>query len=160
MRPSLRPAAKADLAFMMQLYASTRAAELALVPWDGATKRSFVEHQFTAQDLHYRRQHPDARFDVVEVDGERAGRLVVDRRDEAIHIVDIALLPEFRGRGIGTLLLRSLLEEADTRGVKASMTSERTNAALRLYRRLGFVPIADDGVYLTLERPPAAESAA
>jgi ribosomal protein S18 acetylase RimI-like enzyme len=155
----LRTATEADLAFLRQLYATTRT-ELSVVPWDEATKRSFVEHQFAAQDAGYRHQHPDARFDVVEVDGEPAGRLIVDRREDAIHIVDIALLPEFRGRGIGTQLLRSLIEEAAMRRRKASIMSERTNAALRLYLRLGFTPVADDGVYLTLERRPVDERAA
>ena len=57
--------------------------------------------QFDAQDTEYRRANPDGSFDVIEVDGRPAGRLYVDRRPGDLRIVDIALLPEFRGRGIG-----------------------------------------------------------
>ena len=78
-----------------------------MVDWDEPTKRAFVEHQFTAQDEHYRSNYPGATLDVIEVDGERAGRLYVHRGTGDIRIMDIAVAPEFRGRGLGTELLRS-----------------------------------------------------
>jgi ribosomal protein S18 acetylase RimI-like enzyme len=137
------------------VYASTREEELALVPWDAATKDAFVRMQFAAQDSYYRQQFPDTSFDVVTVDGVPAGRLYVDRREAEIRIIDIALLPEHRGHGIGTALLAPILEEADESGKTVSIHVEHNNPARRLYDRLGFVELEEQGVYLLLERRPA-----
>jgi ribosomal protein S18 acetylase RimI-like enzyme len=137
------------------VYASTRAEELAVVPWDDAQKEAFLRSQFEAQDAWYREHYADASFDVILVDGQPAGRLYVLRRDAEIRIVDIALLPEYRGNGIGTTLLRDLLAEADAAGKRVTIHVERFNPALRLYERLGFCIAEDKGVYLFLERPPA-----
>jgi ribosomal protein S18 acetylase RimI-like enzyme len=112
--------------------------------------------QFSAQDRWYHEQMPQASYQLVLVDGERAGRLYVDRREDEIRIVDISLLPEHRGRGLGTTLLRELLAEADEAAKRITIHVERFNPALRLYERLGFAQIEDRGVYLLLERPPAS----
>jgi ribosomal protein S18 acetylase RimI-like enzyme len=138
------------------VYASTRTEELAVVPWDDARKDSFLRMQFEAQDRWYREQMPDARYDVVLVEGAPAGRLYVDRRDNEVRIVDIALLPEHRSQGIGTSLLGELLREADAAGKSVTIHVERLNPALRLYERLGFSVAEDKGVYLFLERRPQA----
>ena len=153
----LRAVADADRAFLIDLYASTREEELAHVAWDDATKRAFIEHQFSGQDAHYRANYPGAALDVIEVDGERAGRLYVFRGKSDIRIMDIALLPAFRGRGIGTELLRSLMAEADASGRKLSVHVEANNPARTLYQRLGFAPVGEHGVYLLLERPANGE---
>jgi ribosomal protein S18 acetylase RimI-like enzyme len=137
------------------VYASTRAEELAAVPWEDATKEAFLRMQFSAQDVYYREQMPDASYQVVLVDGERAGRLYVDRREDEIRIVDIAFLPEHRGQGLGTTLLRALLTEADEAGKRVTIHVERFNPARRLYDRLGFVQVKEEGIYLLLERPAA-----
>jgi ribosomal protein S18 acetylase RimI-like enzyme len=125
------------------------------VDWDEATKREFVEHQFGAQDTHYRANYPGATLDVIEVDGERAGRLYVHRGASDIRIMDIALAPAFRGHGIGTQLLRELMAEADTSGRKLSIHVEMNNPARSLYARLGFEPAGEHGVYVLMERPPS-----
>jgi GNAT superfamily N-acetyltransferase len=140
--------------FLYTVYASTRAEELAVVPWDDAQKDSFLRMQFEAQDRWYREQMPGASFDVVLVEGEPAGRLYVDRRDDEIRIVDIALLPEHRGHGVGTSLLGELLSEADAAGKRVTIHVERLNPAMQLYERLGFSVAEDKGVYLFLERRP------
>ena len=59
--------------------------------------------------------------------------------------MDIALLPEYRGRGIGTALLEELLVEADATGRRVTIHVERFNPARRLYERLGFVEAGDPG---------------
>src|SRR3954451_10362612 len=99
---------------------------------------------------------PDASFDVVLVEDEPVGRLYVDRREDEIRIVDIALLPEYRNRGIGSGLLGDLIAEADRVQKPLTIHVERFNRALRFYQRLGFHEIADRGVYLLLERRPVA----
>jgi len=149
----LRPASSADRPFLAQVYATTRAEELALVPWTEEQKARFVAHQFEAQDAHYRTHYGDGTFDVIEVDGEPAGRLYVHRGPSEIRIVDITLAPAFRGRGLGTRLLRALIDEAEDRGCKLSIHVEMNNPAQRLYERLGFRPAGEHGVYRLMERP-------
>ena len=152
----LRPVADADRAFLVELYASTREEELAQVEWDTGAKRAFLEQQFSAQDAHYRANYSGATLDVIEVDGEPAGRLYVHRGPSDIRIMDIALAPEFRGRGIGTSLLRELIAEADESGRKLSIHVEMNNPARSLYDRVGFRPAGEHGVYVLMERPPTA----
>jgi ribosomal protein S18 acetylase RimI-like enzyme len=144
----LRPVTDADRPFLLELYAGVRAPELALVPWDDATKRAFVAQQFAAQDAHYRAHYPGATLDVVEVAGAPAGRLYVHRDERDVRIMDIALAPEHRGRGIGTALLRALIAEAGARTL--SIHVEAGNPARRLYERLGFRPAGEHGVYVLL----------
>jgi ribosomal protein S18 acetylase RimI-like enzyme len=148
----LRPVVDDDRAFLVALYGSVREPELAHLPWDDATKGAFVEQQFAAQDEHYRTNYPGATLDVVEVGGERAGRLYVHRGPSDIRIMDIAIAPAFRGRGIGTRLLRALIEEAESSGRKLSIHVEMNNPAKRLYERLGFEPAGEHGVYVLMER--------
>ena len=152
--PQLRPVTAGDRAFLVDLYASVREPELAHVPWDDATRRAFVEQQFAAQDAHYREHYPGATLDLIEIDGEPAGRLYVYRGAGDIRIMDIALAPAYRGRGIGGRLLRSLIAEAQASGRVLSIHVEMDNPARRLYERLGFSPAAEHGVYLLLERAP------
>ena len=122
--------------------------------WDDAQKEIFLRAQFDAQDAWYREAYAQASFDVIFADGEPAGRLYVHRGPSEIRIVDIALVPEHRGGGIGTLLLEELAAEADAAGKSLTIHVERMNPALRLYERLGFSLAEDKGVYLFLERPP------
>jgi ribosomal protein S18 acetylase RimI-like enzyme len=151
----LRPVEEADRPFLVDLYGSTREEELAPTGWDDAQKRAFIEQQFGAQDAHYRQNYPGATLDLIEVDGARAGRLYVFRGKSDIRIMDIALAPPFRGRGIGTQLLRSLIDEADSSGRKLSIHVEYNNPARSLYDRLGFKPVDEHGIYVLMERPPS-----
>ena len=151
----LCPAGPQDMELLFRVYASTRAEELSVVAWDDAQKETFLRAQFDAQDRWYREHYHRASFDVVLVGGEPSGRLYVHRGESEIRIVDIALLPEHRGCGVGTALLRGLLRESDATGKRVSIHVERFNPALRLYERLGFAVAEDKGVYLLLERLPA-----
>ena len=126
------------------------------MPWDDAQKDAFLRMQFDAQDAWWQENYADASFDVILVEGEPAGRLYVHRGPSEIRIVDIALLPEHRGNGIGTRLLEELLAEGDAEAKSVTIHVERMNPALRLYERLGFSLVEDKGVYLFLERPPRA----
>jgi ribosomal protein S18 acetylase RimI-like enzyme len=150
----LRPAEPHDAELLFHVYASTRTEELAVMPWDDAQKVVFLRAQFVAQDRWYREHYGGASFDVVVVDDEPCGRLYVFRGESEIRIVDIALLPQHRGQGVGTSLLRNLLEEADAAGQRVTIHVERFNPALRLYERLGFTVAEDRGVYVLLERSP------
>jgi ribosomal protein S18 acetylase RimI-like enzyme len=149
---ALRPVEPGDGELLFSVYASTRADELAAVPWKDREKEAFLRAQFDAQDRWYREHYAGASFDVVLIGGEPGGRLYVYRGAAELRIVDIALLPERRGRGVGTALLRDLIAEADAAGKRVTIHVERFNPALRLYERLGFEVAEDKGVYLLLER--------
>lgn len=155
---TLRPAANEDRSFMLSVYASVREPELEASGLPREQWAPFVEQQFQAQSHAYA-SYRDTSFEVVLVDGEPAGRLIVARWPEELRVVDIALLPEFRGRGIGGALMREVIEEAEQRGVKTSIHVERFNPAQHLYTRLGFRMVSETGVYLLLERPAAAAQA-
>lgn len=155
---SLRPIGEHDLDFLQRVYASTRAEELALVDWNDAQKASFLRMQFEAQHTHYKEHFPKARFDIIEVKGDPVGRLYVDRRPDEIRIIDIALLPEWRNRGAGSALLRSLLDEAGGEGKAVRIHVEQNNPAMQLYLRLGFTELEDQGVYRLMEWRPSEET--
>ena len=151
LRVVLRPAMDADLDFLARVFASTRERELAMLPPGDEGRSGFVAQQFAAQRAHLAAHYPDATCDVILVDGEPSGRLVVARWDEEIRILDIALLPHHRGRGVGERLLRDVLEEGAERGAKVTIRVEHSNPARRLYERLGFVPVSHDAIGLEME---------
>jgi ribosomal protein S18 acetylase RimI-like enzyme len=151
---TLRAVSSSDRDFLLLVYASTREEELAPLPWTDDERAAFIEHQFDAQDRHYREHYADAAFEVIEADGVPVGRLYVARWADEIRIMDVALLREHRGAGIGTQLIRDLLEQGSRTGKRVSIHVEKNNPALRLYTRLGFSPIADRGVYLLMEATP------
>jgi ribosomal protein S18 acetylase RimI-like enzyme len=146
----LRPITPADDAFLARVYASSRAEELAITGWPEELKADFCRRQFDAQSAYYAENYPGASFQIIERDGWPAGRLYVARWEKEIRIVDITLLPEIRGSGIGTGLLRELQNEAREAGKSLTIHVERFNRALTLYERLGFQQIEDKGVYLLM----------
>lgn len=147
----LRPAVAEDEAFVRRVYASTRASELEQLPWSADQKAAFCDMQFTAQDTHYRANYATAEYFVIEREGVPVGRLYVDRQEDEIHVIDIALLPEHRGLGIGTGLLGELMDEAAAAGKKVTIYVEKFNPALSLYQRLGYQQVKEVGIYLLME---------
>jgi ribosomal protein S18 acetylase RimI-like enzyme len=147
----LRAAREEDEAFLLDVYASTRADELAQVGWPEDAKAAFVASQHAAQSAHYRGGYPDAAFDVIVVDGVPVGRLYVSRGRDEIRVMDLALLPAWRGRGVGSALLRDLAAEARTSGKKLTVHVEKLNRARELYERIGFVEADDVGTHVLLE---------
>ncbi len=151
-KPILRKAGEDDLEFLLRVYSCNRAEELAHVDWDDDRKSAFLKMQFDAQHRYYAENYRGADFQIVVVDGQPAGRLYLHRRPGEIRIVDITLLPEYRRAGIGSSLLRTILEEGERTGRRVTIHVERFNPALRLYQRLGFRIVEDRGVYYFMER--------
>jgi ribosomal protein S18 acetylase RimI-like enzyme len=110
--------------------------------------------QFNAQHQFYQEQFSKAEFLIILSDGRPAGRLYLDRREDEIRIVDIALLPEYRGSGMGTSILKDVLAEGKEKNLPVRIHVERYNRALSLYNRLGFIRIGDNGVYYLMEWSP------
>ena len=149
---TLRPVQPKDEAFLLSIYASTRAEELALVPWNDEQREQFLRMQFAAQQQHYQTHYPDATHDLILLDERPIGRLYVDRGDAAeIRVLDLTLLPEARGRGVGTPLLRQLQAEAAATQRRLSIYLELNNRARSLFERLGFAQIEEKGFHLLYE---------
>lgn len=156
---AFRPAGDADLPFLEAVYASTRAEELAGIGWREEEKRAFVAMQFRAQHAHYQKYYPKADWLIVLHENVPAGRLYLERWPSQHRIIDITLLPEHRGRGLGTALLHDLTEEAASVGKAVSIHVEKFNPAMRLYCRLGFVREEDKGVYDLMRWTPQPNTA-
>jgi GNAT superfamily N-acetyltransferase len=144
---TFRPITDADLPFLARVYASTRMEELAVTDWSDAQKAAFLQSQFDAQHFHYQKHFVGSDFLIVERAGTPVGRLYLARWTSEHRIVDISLLPEHRGGGIGSALLRDLLDEAARAGKAVTIHVEKFNPAMNLYRRLGFVAAGEEGAY-------------
>ena len=156
---TLRVAQEDDLPLLRRVYASTRQAELASVDWDEAQRAWFLGMQFDLQARAFAQANPEADWQVVVCDGQPSGRLIVDRCSHSIRLVDIALLPDYRSAGIGSELLRRLLEEATAAGKPVVLHVARSNPAGALYQQLGFVVSARDDVYLEMQWRPRGGAA-
>jgi GNAT superfamily N-acetyltransferase len=144
---SLRPVADADRPFLERLYRLVRWEEFAPTGWPDATKTAFLAQQFDFQRRQYEQVYGGAEFHLIVQGDEPIGRIYVDRTGRDLALIEISLLPEWRGRGIGAALLEQLQQEVGA-GLRDRVSLQVTpeNPARRLYQRMGFV-----------ERPPASE---
>jgi GNAT superfamily N-acetyltransferase len=145
-RITTRPETAEDETFLRRLNIAVRWNEFAALPIPPAEKVALLQQQYDARRTGYRGEFPDADFHVVERDGVPVGRFYVDRRPDMHHLVDIAILPDHTGQGIGTALLEKMLAEAARAGVGAILRVDHFNPAKRLYLRAGFVEIEDLGL--------------
>ena len=139
---------------MRQLYGSTREEEMKQFPFDEHQKKAFLDQQFAAQYQHYQLHYPTCERNIIEKDGKPIGRFWVDEWRDQIRLVDIALMPEARGSGVGTMLVREVLERGRKGGKPVTIHVEGYNPALRLYERLGFVKVDTNGVYYLMKWTP------
>ncbi len=158
---ALRPVTEEDGEFLYTVYASSREEELAQVEWPEGMKEAFVRMQLDAQRQEYEQRFPGAEYAVVLVDGRPAGRIWIARSSEEIHLLDIALLPEFQNAGVGTVLLTRLIDEAQRTGLPLRHCVFVLNTeAMRFYERLGFVVTDESGeAYKYMEWNPSAAGA-
>lgn len=154
MQVALRVADASDDSFLQDVYASTRAEEMAIVPWTAEQKLAFVQMQYRAQRQSYQNQYPQAQTYIVEQGSQPVGRMIVDRSERTILLMDIALLSEHRNHGLGTRLVQELLDEADRAQRPVRLHVEDFNPAMSLYLRLGFVKTGEAGIYSEMTRQP------
>jgi ribosomal protein S18 acetylase RimI-like enzyme len=154
-KSTLRPARTEDQDFLFKLYASTRAQEIAAFGWPAAQQEAFLRMQFMAQQSGYESAYPQSEHNVVELDGSPIGRLMIYREKDSVRLVDIALLAEYRGQGIGAELIGVLIEQCTRDGATLRLQVLQTNPARRLYERLGFTRTGEDAMYIDMERRPS-----
>jgi ribosomal protein S18 acetylase RimI-like enzyme len=151
----LEPASPADESFIYATFASTRTEELSPTGWSDEQKEQFLRMQFEAQRQSYLRDLPEAEYTVIRCGSAAVGRLIVERTPSEIHIVDIALLTQFRKQGIGSILMRRMLGEAEQTGKSVRLFVEKFNPALRWYERMGFEVVSTGPMYLEMIWRPA-----
>jgi ribosomal protein S18 acetylase RimI-like enzyme len=151
---SLRAYCPNDQDFLFQLYAGTRLHEIAGFGWPPAQQEAFLRMQFNAQQRWYDSAYVGAEQQIVERDGKPIGRVLVLKKDDSWLLVDISLLAEHRGQGIGGRLVNDLIEECSRHGMTLKLQVLQTNPALRLYERLGFTRTGEDQMYIQMERRP------
>jgi ribosomal protein S18 acetylase RimI-like enzyme len=157
MKISLRACGPEDEAFLYQVYASTRADEMALSGWNEEQRDAFLKMQFNAQQRAYAWQFREAEHSIILVDEEMAGRLIVTRTSAEIRLTDITLLPAYRNKGAGTLLVKELQGQAREANLPLRLRVLKTNtAAKRLYERLGFSQTDGSDTHWTMEWTPMA----
>jgi RimJ/RimL family protein N-acetyltransferase len=153
----LRPEREDDRDFRYRLFCDSRQPEFALLA--PAAFEQVMTQQFHAQILSYLGRFPQARFDIIELCGEPIGRIVVDRPGAVLHLADQAIVPRWRGRGVGTAIVRALMDEAQAAGVPVRVEgASESDPSLRLYLRLGFVPVETVPLYARLEWRPTADA--
>lgn len=153
---SVRPATPADEPFLLKLFATTRADELSLMNGDENQKQAFVAMQFRAQSGQYAMNYPKAAHSIILWNDEPIGRLLLNRGELELTLVDIALLPAYRGTGIGSRLIQDILKEAISAAKPVRLHVFYLSAAKRLYERLGFSRIGEDAPYLEMMWVPPA----
>jgi GNAT superfamily N-acetyltransferase len=151
---SYRVSSEADLPFVSAVYASTRAEEVASSGWPAELQQQFLAHQADAQHRHYQRHYPDAEWLIIQRSGKPIGRLYLEEWPSQIRLIDISLLPEGRGEGVGGAILLDLQDAAAGAGKPLTIHVERNNPAMRLYLRLGFAKVEEHGVYDLMEWRP------
>lgn len=148
---NLRSVTADDADFLFSVYASTRADEMERVDWTAEQQEAFLRMQFRAQSQFYIENYPGAEFQVIMQNGQPIGRLYIHKRENEFRIMDIALLPEFRGQGTGSILLQDILKQGQSLGLPVTIHVEQFNPAMHLYERMGFCLKEDKGVYLLME---------
>ena len=154
-----RPMTDDDLPFVAELYASTRAEEVAATGWPPEVQSAFLRQQHEAQHRHYQAHYPAAEWLIVEQAGQAVGRLYLAAWDDSIRVIDISLVAASRGSGLGGAIMSDVIEQARGRSGSVSIHVEKNNPARRLYRRLGFALVADKGVYDLMEWREAGPAA-
>jgi GNAT superfamily N-acetyltransferase len=151
MQISRRPLTLDDEPFINRLIEEVAADELGARLWPDAVRVSLLDIQYRARRRGFHDALPDATEQIIQRDGEAAGRLVTARDAESIRVVDSALLPQARGQGLGTACIRDLQAEAERTGHPLRLSVVRMNAAARLYERLGFRVTGGDQIRYAME---------
>ena len=157
----LRPEEPGDQAFRFRLFCDSRLPEWNRVYLEPAVREAIMRQQFEAQTETYAQRFPRARFDIIELAGEPIGRIVVNRPGTWVHIVDHAIVPSLRNRGLGTAIMRALMDEAAAAGLPVRLkVADANDPSLKLYVRLGFTPIETAPFYIELEWTAPANAGA
>jgi ribosomal protein S18 acetylase RimI-like enzyme len=150
MEITLRPTKETDAPFLRQLFESWKADDFGLTKLDPVSFAMLIDIQWLAHSRSGAATRPGAESRIVVVDGQDAGHLVVERSPGLIHLSEIALLPDWRNRGLGQILVKQLQDEARASGAEIRLHVARHNPAQRFYGRLNFTPVENHGAQLPM----------
>lgn len=151
----LTPVSSSDEPFLVELYASTRAEEMALVPWSGERKQAFLQMQFEAQNSYYRERYPNASFDLIKFNDSPVGRLYIAELADEIRIIDLTFLPAHFDPQVFETLIEEILQKAAQVGKPVRTFLENYNPQTEIFVRLGFRKIGEHGIYFLWQRDSA-----
>jgi ribosomal protein S18 acetylase RimI-like enzyme len=153
----LRPESGPDEPFLRRLIVETIAGELGALQWPEPMRSHLLGIQYTARRQSHRTNFPEGASYIIDADGTDAGWIVVTALPQQIQLVEIMVLQELRGRGIGTAAIRQVLASAAAAAKPVRLSVNVTNhAAIGLYQRLGFHRIDGDEVQHIMECPSQA----
>jgi ribosomal protein S18 acetylase RimI-like enzyme len=137
-----RPATDADREFARQVHHQAY--------------RDVIEQQFGPwceedQDRFFAGDWRDAQFEIILADGQPCGYACIEDRDEDLHVRELVILPAYQNRGIGSTLLREVVERARQRRVPVHLGTFHKNRAVALYRRLGFREIGQTDIHILMQ---------
>lgn len=158
MKITLKPLLPSDMEFIKHVYKSTRTKELATMRATEEQKNQFLDFQFKAQHAHYLSTFKGIKLNIINFNKNNIGRLYIWESDQEIRLVDISLLPKFRSKGIGSKLLKSIIEESNSRNKILNLHVLQTNRALKLYQRLGFQITEKKGSHYFMEHTCATKA--
>lgn len=151
---NLKPITEEDKAFLCQVYISSREDEMGIKDWQEKERTEFLESQFNMQHTYYMKSYQNPSFDIVLMGNTAIGRLYVERTAEEIRVIDISLLKEYRGLGVGTQLFNSLIKESENKNMNLTLHVEYYNFAKQWYEKIGFKQCGENGVYVFMIRSP------
>jgi len=152
---AVRPALPQDEIFLYELYSAVRAPEFALAPISATQKEHLIRMQFRGQMSAYTQMYPNSCYHVVLLDGKPVGRLWVASGDSDFQLVDIAIHPKLQSKGIGTVLIQRLQQEAVKARVPIHCCVFKFNpGSLRFHQRLGLTILREDQMYFYMEWRP------
>ncbi|MEK6409224.1 MAG: GNAT family N-acetyltransferase [Acidobacteriota bacterium] len=146
-----RPAVCEDEAFLYELYCSTRSHDLGTAELELQQLGPILRMQFLGQRQQYAVDFPDADHQIILLNGEPVGRSIVERTAEQILIVDLAILSQHTGAGIGTMVVKELQHEARDAAKPLRITVEKSHPALGHWERMGFKKIEETQINFFLE---------
>ena len=149
----MRPTGATDKAFLFRVFCSAQEGKFGSLSLPAVEKEQLLRMEFTAQLGQYHDQYPDADFNLLIVDDIPVGNFYAQYGPEEFVLIDITLLPEQRNSGVGTQLVRDLIAKANAARKPLHAHVLKANPAWRLWQRLGFRWVEDDGVYLRIEVP-------
>lgn len=134
----MRPVNETDDSFLYDVVSSTVRNQFKKMGGDIQIMEPLLRIQYENQTREYRKRFPQASHLIVTINNVDAGRIYLDRNSEEIRILDVTLLPEYRGKGLGAFILKMLEEEAAQNQLPIRIYVEEGNPSLRLFRRLGY----------------------
>ena len=152
MTVSLRSETDADERFVRHVVTDIVAKQLGAGAWPAEMRAQLLALQYAARRQSIHAAFPEGESRIIEVDGDGAGWVFIAELEQEIRLVEIMILEAHRHKGIGSTVIRQVIEGAAANGKPVRLTVANMNqGAGRLYERLGFRRVGGDEVQHVME---------